>query len=210
MKKILVLLTTLSLLVGQSIYAQNKTENAILSIDKKPIYVEAGVNLSIPAHDDLMRSHLIAIGFNARTAKKISEKWELGIRAEYDYRFARKVIGYITAESTLKERAKHSNFSLMSIKPSVQYNFNSTFYCGIETGVGYAISDYDSKIGLGFVEEYDGHTQFGSCSGLYIGKYYLIGSKDRKMGLSLSWTNFLAEDHAENSIGLKLNYHFLN
>jgi hypothetical protein len=210
MKNNLVLLIAIILFGFQYVFAQKESEKNILLSENKPIYLESGINLSIPAHDDMMKTHLITIGFNVKAAKKISKKWDMGIRAEYDYRFTRKNIGDITAESTLKERALHTNFSLISIKPGVQYNFNSKFYCGAETGIGYAISDYNSKIGLGFVEEYDGHTQFGSCSGLYLGKYYLIGPKDQKIGLSLSWTNFFAEDHSENSIGIKINFRILN
>ncbi|MFV8365871.1 hypothetical protein [Flavobacterium sp. XS1P27] len=50
MKKILVLLTTLLLLVWQFVDAQTKTENTILSKDKRPFYLETGTNVSLPLH----------------------------------------------------------------------------------------------------------------------------------------------------------------
>ncbi len=210
MKKILVLLTTLFLLVGQFIYAQNKTENAILSMDKKPFYLESGINLSLPVHIEMYRSHRLAVGVNVRTGKIISRKLELGIRFDYDYRFIKKNSRILTPESTLEERALHSNFSLFSIKPNVQFNLNSNWYWGAETGVGYALSDEDSKIGLGFVTEYASEQQFGLCSGLYFGKSFTIGAKKTKVNLSMDLTQFLAHSHAENSLGLRVNYRFLN
>ncbi|MDI5894891.1 hypothetical protein [Flavobacterium algoritolerans] len=209
MKKIFVLLTTLLLLVGQFIYAQNKTENTILSKDKKPFYLETGINASLPVHIQMYRSHRLALGINARAGKIISRKLELGIRFDYDYRFIKKGSRILTPESTLTERALHSNFSLFSIKPNVQFNLNSNYFLGVETGLGYALSDEDSKIGLGFVSEYASDQQFGLCSGLYFGKSFDIGSNKDKISLSLNFTQFLALGHAENSLGLRINYLFL-
>lgn len=209
MKKIFVLLTTLLLLVGQFIYAQNKTENTILSKDKKPFYLETGINASLPVHIQMYRSHRLALGINVRAGKIISRKLELGIRFDYDYRFIKKGSRILTPESTLTERALHSNFSLFSIKPNVQFNLNSNYFLGVETGLGYALSDEDSKIGLGFVSEYASDQQFGLCSGLYFGKSFDIGSNKDKISLSLNFSQFLALGHAENSLGLRINYLFL-
>jgi hypothetical protein len=209
MKKIFVLLTTLILLVGQFIYAQNKTENTILSKDKKPFYLETGINASLPVHIQMYRSHRLAVGINVRAGKIISRKLELGIRFDYDYRFIKKGSRILTPESTLTERALHSNFSLFSIKPNVQFNLNSNYFLGVETGLGYALSDEDSKIGLGFVSEYASDQQFGLCSGLYFGKSFDIGSNKDKISLSLNFSQFLALGHAENSLGLRINYLFL-
>lgn len=209
MKKIFVLLTTLLLLVGQFTYAQNKTENTILSKDKKPFYLETGINASLPVHIQMYRSHRLALGINARAGKIISRKLELGIRFDYDYRFIKKGSRILTLESTLTERALHSNFSLFSIKPNIQFNLNSNYFLGVETGLGYALSDEDSKIGLGFVSEYASDQQFGLCSGLYFGKSFDIGSNKDKISLSLNFSQFLALGHAENSLGLRINYLFL-
>jgi hypothetical protein len=63
-------------------------------------------------------------------------------------------------------------------------------------------------IGLGFVPEYNGEAQFGSCSG-YILVYFTAGTNQRKLGISLNLTNFVAKGHAENTLGLKFNYCFL-
>lgn len=210
MKKIFVLLTTLLLLVGQFTYAQNKTENTVLPKDKKPFYLETGINASLPVHIQMYRSHRLALGINARAGKIISRKLELGIRFDYDYRFIKKGSRILTTESTLTERALHSNFSLFSIKPNVQFNLNSNYFLGVETGLGYALSDEDSKIGLGFVSEYASDQQFGLCSGLYFGKSFDIGSNKDKISLSLNFSQFLALGHAENSLGLRINYLFLN
>lgn len=205
MKKIFVLLTTLLLLVGQFTYAQNKTENT----DKKPFYLETGINASLPVHIQMYRSHRLALGINVRAGKIISRKLELGIRFDYDYRFIKKGSRILSPESTLTERALHSNFSLFSIKPNIQFNLNSNYFLGVETGLGYALSDEDSKIGLGFVSEYASDQQFGLCSGLYFGKSFDIGSNKDKISLSLNFSQFLALGHAENSLGLRINYLFL-
>lgn len=211
MKKILVLLTTLSLLVGHFVYAQNKTENIILSKDKRPFYLETGINVSLPVHIQMYRSHRLALGINARAGKIISRKLELGIRFDYDYRFIKKDTQIlITPESTLTERALHSNFSLISIKPNIQFNLNSNYFWGVETGLGYALSEEDGKIGLGFVSEYASDQQFGLCSGIYFGKSFVTSSNKNEVNLSLNFTQFLALGHAENSLGLRINYRFLN
>jgi hypothetical protein len=58
-----------------------------------------------------------------------------------------------------------------------------------------------------FVPEYNGEAQFGSCSD--ISWYFTAGTNQRKLGISLNLTNFVAKGHAENTLGLKFNYCFL-
>ncbi|MFV8369667.1 hypothetical protein [Flavobacterium sp. LB2R40] len=210
MKKILVPLLSIVIFIGQSICAQIKPENPITSKEAKPVYFEAGINASLPVHIEMYRTHRLGIGFNTRIGKIISRKLELGIRLDYDYRFIRKNTRILTSESTLQERASHNNFSLFCLKPNVQFNMNSKWFWGAETGIGYALSDEDSKIGLGFVSEYASDQQFGWCSGLYLGRYFMINPNKNKLGLSMNLTQFLAHGHAENSLGLKINYRFLN
>ena len=208
MKKILVLLINIMLLGVQFIFAQNEPKKNI-SYKNKPIYLEAGIGSSLPVHIEMFRTHRYAFGLNVRAGKRISEKWELGLRAEYDYRLARN-IWEPTLESTLKERAEHRNFSLICLKLNTQYDFNKHWFLGAHAGIGYAISDENSTIGFGFVEEYPIGQKYGACSGLYLGKNFTIGTKKKELDLSLNLTTFLAKGHAENSLGLKLNYHFLN
>lgn len=211
MKKNPVAFLGVMLLVIQFISAQEIPENNISSKQNKIIHLESGINLSLPVHIMMYRTHRLAIGINTRAWKNITPKFELGLKFDYDYRFIKNNSDIlITPESTLEERASHSNFSIFCIKPNVQFNLNSNWYWGAETGLGYALSDEDSKIGLGFVNEYARNQQFGLCSGLYLGKHFVIGNKKKKLGLSLDFTQFLARWHAENSLGLKLNYHFIN
>ena len=171
----------------------------------KSIFIEAGVNVSLPVHIQMFRTHRYAIGVNFRAFKKITPKTEIGLKLDYDYRFARNIPDTI---DTVKERASHRNFSLIALKPNVQFNFNCNWFFGAETGVGYALSDENGAIGLGFVSEYGGNTKFGSCSGLYIGKYLSIGHNNNNFQASMNLTNFLHKGHAENSLGLRFNYCF--
>ena len=210
MKKILMLLFSIFILTGQSICAQSKLDSDSTKKEKKPIYFESGINDSLPVHIEMYRTHRLAIGVNARVGKIISRKLELGIRFDYDYRFIRKNTRILTSESTLQERASHNNFSLFSLKPNIQFNMNSHWFWGAETGVGYVLSDEDRKIGMGFVSEYASDQQFGACSGLYLGRYFNINSNKNKLGVSLNLTQFLARGHAENSLGLRFNYRFKN
>lgn len=210
MRKIFILLTTLLALAGQFINAQNNTENTIFLKDNKSFYMEAGINASLPVHIQMYRSHRLAIGINAKVGKIISRKLELGIRFDYDYRFIKQGSRILTPESTLTERALHSNFSLFCLKPNIQFNLKSNYYFGAETGLGYVLSDEDGKIGLGFVTEYASDQQFGLCSGIYFGKSFIIQSTKNKINLSMDLTQFLAHGHAENSLGLRINYRFLN
>jgi hypothetical protein len=198
MKKITIVIVSVMLLGVQLLFAQEE--------QNKSIHLETGFNLSLPVHIEMYRTHRIAIGINLRASKKISSKKEIGVRVEYDYRFARKTPAAITAD--VQERAKHRNFSLICVKPNIQFNFKSKWFMGAESGLGYAISDENNSIGMGFVSEYAEEQRFGSCSGLYFGKYFLIGPNKNRIGLSLNLTNFLSNGHAENTLGLKFNYCF--
>jgi uncharacterized protein YxeA len=197
MKKILDhIITILLLMIVSLAFAQKEQDNSFV--------LESGINLSLPVHIQMYRSHRLGIGINLRIAEKITSTTEFGVRAEYDYRFTKKNHPAVPLESTVKERALYRNFSLFAIKPNIQFNLNSNWFLGAESGVGYAISDEDPKIGLGFVSEFNGPTRFGSCSGIYLGKYF---PKD-KLNISLNLTNFVAHGHAENTLGLKFNYYF--
>lgn len=209
MKKAAILVTGILFFFFQNTFAQQITEKENPSPIDKSIYYSAGLNFSLPVHIMMYRSHRLAVGVNARAFKKISPKTDLGLKFDYDYRFTKsKSKKLITPESTLEERALHSNFSLFCLKPNVQFNFKSDWYLGAETGIGYVLSDADPHFGLGFVSEFAGPQQFGICSGLYLGKYLLFGPQKNKLGLSLDLTQFLAHGHAENSLGLKCYYAF--
>ena len=200
MKKSTVLVIGLLLLFIQSIFSQNKWDKKNFSKQTKTIYIESGINVSVPVHIEMYRSHRLGIGVNAKVSEIVSEKLELGIMAEYDYRFINK-----NNHDTIKIEASHKNFGIISIKPGIQFKLKSKsrWFWGVETGLGYAISDENNRIGLGFVSEYRGEAQFGSCSSLYFGKY-----AQRNLGFSINFTNFVAKGHAENTLGIKMNYCF--
>ena len=210
MKKILVLLFITLLLLSNCIYAQAISEQSLISKEKKGVYFESGINASLPVHIEMYRSHRLAIGVNARVGKIISDKLELGIRFDYDYRFIKQHSRNLTPESTLLERAEHNNFSLFCLKPNIQFKMGSHWFMGAEAGIGYAISDEGHQIGLGFVEEYHARQQLGACSGLYLGRYFKLNPNEKKLGVSMNLTQFLAHGHAENTLGFKINYRFTN
>jgi hypothetical protein len=210
MKKIPIVFSSIMLLFVQFIIAQTAPENDVSSKQNKKICFETGINLSIPVHIQMYRSHKFEIGFNVRAWEKISPKWDLGIKADYDYWLVKKNIPTFTSESTLKERTLYSNFSIFSIKVNTQYSFSPKWYWGVESGVGYALSDADKKFGLGFVSEFGGGAQqFGLSSAFYLGRYFIIGNKKNRLGLSMDFTQFLAHGHAENSLSLKAKYRFV-
>lgn len=165
---------------------------------------DAGINFSIPVHDDLLKTHALAVGLNTRIARKYTAKFNFGIRIEYEYRFARTNI----QDSLIKSSANYCNFGLICIKPGIQLNLTSGKFWGIETGIGYVISDWNSKTGFGFVEEYDGSTQTGFCATAFFGKYIYSGTNKKMGSLSVYCSNFFAERHAENFAGVRLNYIF--
>ena len=135
MKNITILITSFSLLFIQFLFSQNKQDKTFL--------IESGINISVPVHIEMYRTHRLGIGFNARVSGRFSEKLELGIRADYDYRFTNKY-----NHDTIKVEASRKNFGIISIKPGVQFNLKSQWFWGVETGLGYAISDENKKIGL--------------------------------------------------------------
>jgi hypothetical protein len=212
MEKISIAFVSVLLLAVQLTHAQKEQGKKFYSIQNKRIYWEAGINLSLPAHDDLLRTHTLAIGINVRASRSISSKINIGLKAEYSYRFAKEIRSGLKNDPDITDetiiRASHRNFSLICLKPNVQFNLRSHCFFGVETGIGYAISEGNSTIGFGFVEEYNGKAQLGSCSGLYLGKYFVIGTNKKGLGLSLNWSNFLIKSHAENFAGIGLKYCF--
>ncbi|MEZ7497767.1 hypothetical protein QO200_03350 [Flavobacterium sp. Arc3] len=207
MKKSALLSVITILLFTHLAVAQQLEHQTAVPDYSKTLLLEGGLNLSLPVHIQMYRTHRVGVGINIRASKKISPKTELGIRGEYDYRFVRNIGSDTTG--TAEGRALHKNFSLFALKPNVQFSFGRNWFLGAETGVGFAISDENNRIGLGFISEYNGEAQFGSCSGIYLGKYFITGTNDRKLGISLNLTNFIAKGHAENTLGLKFNYCFL-
>ena len=195
--------------LGQEAFGQEFKYSENPSKEYQIIHLESGVNLSIPVHIMMFRTHRLAVGFNVRAWKKITPVYDLGLKFDYDYRFIKKGSQkLINPESTLKERASHNNFSLFCIKPNIQFNLSPDWYFGAESGVGYALSDLNGGIGLGFVSEFAGPQKFGLCSGIYVGKSFNYKEYDNKMSISLDFTQFLAHGHAENSLGLKYKYSF--
>lgn len=211
MKTILIVFLYVMLLAAPCITAQETAQDSASSNHDKTIYLESGINLSLPVHIQMYRSHRFEIGINIRAWKKVSPKWDLGLKVDYDYWLIKKNTPTLTPESTLKERALYSNFSIFSLKVNTQYSFTRKWYWGIESGVGYALSDADRKFGLGFVSEFGGGAQqFGLSSAFYLGRYFAIGNKKNQLGLSMDFTQFLAHAHAENSLGLKVKYRFIH
>jgi hypothetical protein len=211
MKKIPIVFLSVMLLAVQFIAAQTIIQDSVSSKKDKTIYLESGINLSIPVHIEMYRSHRFEIGINIRAWKKVSPKWDLGIKADYDYWLVKQNVPKLTPESTLTEKTLYSNFNIFSIKINAQYSFSHKWYWGAESGLGYALSDADKKFGLGFVSEYGGGPQqFGLSSAFYLGRYFIIGNAKNKLGLSMDFTQFLAHGHAENSIGLKVKYRFIH
>lgn len=209
MKKIPIISFCILLLFAQFITAQEPVNDSIIQKKEKKIYLESGINLSIPVHIQMYRSHKFEIGANIRAWKKISPKWDLGIKFDYDYWLVKQNSPTLTPESTLAEKTLYSNFSIFSIKINTQYSFTHKWYWGIESGLGYALSDADKKFGIGFVSEFGGGPQqFGIASAFYLGRYFIIGNAKNKLGLSMDFTQYLAHGHAENSLGLKLKYRF--
>lgn len=212
MKKSAVILTTIILFAIQFCSAQQASLQQTTNELENPIFLEAGFNISLPVHIQMYRSHRVGIGVNIRAAKRISEKAELGIRAEYDYRFARNIAPDLSdiqgPFDETKKRALYKNFGLFAVKPNLQFYFRRQWFLGLESGIGYAISDENSSIGLGFVSEYSGDARFGWCSGINLGKYFSYDSVPRKFGISLNLTNFVLKGHAENTLGIKFNYCF--
>lgn len=212
MKKSAAILISIILFAVQFCIAQQTPEKKVANELDKSIFVEAGLNLSVPVHIQMYRSHRVGIGVNVRAARKISRKTELGIRAEYDYRFARNISPDLSDIENpfdeIKKRALYRNFGLIAVKPNIQFYFRRQWFLGLESGIGYAISDENSSIGMGFVSEYSGNARFGWCSGINFGKYFPNGSIPRQFGISLNLTNYVLKGHAENILGLKFNYCF--
>jgi hypothetical protein len=169
-------------------------------------YFESGVQVSIPVHIMMYRSHRLAVGANFRIMKPITEKTTIGIRADYEYRFTKINNLTIVPDSTLAEQARYRNFIILSLKPNVQFKLQSNWFLGIETGFGYAISDANKGVGLGFVSEYAGPQRFGLFSNIFIGKHFKV--VNYKMNLTLYLSQYLAHGHAENALGLRFNYLF--
>jgi hypothetical protein len=61
----------------------------------------------------------------------------------------------------------------------MQFELRKKLVLGVETGVGYALSD-ENSIGLGFISEYNGEAVW-IVLGIYLGKYFTAGANDRTL-----------------------------
>jgi len=198
------ILITLLSLNPDACFAQDPAVKSGLKLPAGRISLEGGFNLSLPAHDDLIRTHTLGLGITAMAATRINARWEIGLRAEYDYRFAKK--NY--PDSVLKFTNKHRGYSVMCLRPGVQYHFKQRYFAGLETGMAYVKLDNDSKTGYGFVEEFDGSTPIGFSLGLYAGKKFNYGHEIKKLAIAVYWQFFYAESHGESIVGLRSAYRF--
>ncbi|MBK7558989.1 MAG: hypothetical protein IPI54_12395 [Chitinophagaceae bacterium] len=195
----------LVLLTGRvDCFSQTPVNPPGIILPSKHISLDAGFNVSLPAHDDLMRTHTLGMGITARAMVPISKRWNIGIRAEFDHRFAKK--NY--PDSVLKFTNKHSNYSMMSLKPGVQFNFRPRYFAGLGAGMAYVMLQNDSKTGFGFVEEFDGSTQIGYSMEIYAGKKFNYWHGRKNLALSIYWLFFYAERHGESAVGLRSSYLF--
>jgi len=90
MKKIPILLLSVLLMTVRFVTAQTIITDSISPKKDKKIHWESGINLSVPVHVQMYRSHRFEIGLNLRAWRKISPKWELGIKFDYDYWLVKK------------------------------------------------------------------------------------------------------------------------
>src|SRR3970040_1162624 len=106
------IITIMLLMIVPFAFAQKEQDNSYV--------LESGINLSLPVHIQMYRSHRLGIGINLRIAEKITSTTECGIRVEYDYRFTKKNHPAVPPESTVKESAFYRNFSIFAIRPNIQ------------------------------------------------------------------------------------------
>lgn len=201
MKHQLKFLLTIILFTPLFILAQQHGNNKLI-IPPLKFQTEVGINCSVPLHDDLWRTHTLAIGCNAAAFLKTSSQIQAGLRMEYEYRFSKKHY----QKSWVKNGYKHGNFSMLIVKTEARTKIHNHWSFGAGAGIGFVKLEGDNTTGFGFVEEYDGCTPIGFCSGVYASKYFDRGSAKNKWCLSVYWSGFYAEVHGENFGGLRFNY----
>lgn len=184
--------------------AQDNNKNFGFRLPSAKVGFEGGINFSLPAHDDLMRTHTLGLGLSARAMMDLNEHWEIGLRAEYDHRFAKRDY----PDSVLKFTNKHRDYTIMSLKPGVQFNFRPRYFAGLEAGMAYVKLEGDSKTGFGFVEEFDGSTPIGFMMEVYAGKKFNYVPGRMNLAMSVYWQFFFAETHGESVVGLRAAYLF--
>lgn len=166
----------------------------------KKWFFEKGIYISTPAHDDMWRTHRIGTGADWYAGYQRSKKTTFGIRLTYDYYWERK---HFPARYKIPDAAKKA-FTVASLRAGIQHQKNKKWFYGIETGSGILHTCGATRIGLGWVEEYDGWTKYALVSSIYFGRNVYI--KFKKTGnLTLAWTHVYAERHAENFAGIRLN-----
>jgi len=185
-------------------FAQEPVSPYGIILPSKKIALEGGFNISLPAHDDLIRTHTLGLGITARAFTRINTKWNFGLQASYDYRFAKK--NY--PDSVLKLTNKHRDYSMMSLMPGLKFNFRPRYFAGVDAGMAYVKLQHDSNTGFGFVEEFDGCTPIGFSMDMYAGKKFNYGNSKKNLALSIYWLFFYAESHAENAVGIRSSWLF--
>jgi tetrahydromethanopterin S-methyltransferase subunit E len=90
--------------------------------------LEGGVNLSVSVHEELYQTHRAGVGINVRASMRISQKTELGIRGEYDYRFVRNISPDTTG--TAIGRALHKTLAYLLLNQMYNLTLRETgFRC---------------------------------------------------------------------------------
>jgi len=167
--------------------------------DRRGFYFQPGFDVNYPLHDDMIRSHRLGVGVSLLAAYQVSSKYSTGLRLRYAYHLERKDY---PEDYTGTELSKLP-FSVLTFQWNNQVPVFRSWLGGIDLGYGLADTKGAPKVGLGWVQEYDGCVRNYFATSLYLGKRFNAMGKYNVM-MSFFLDNLFGEKHAENFGGLRM------
>jgi hypothetical protein len=166
---------------------------------KVGFFVQPGVDLNYPLHDDMIRSHRLGVGVSFLAAYQVSPKYSTGLRLRYAYHLERQDYPEDYAGTEISKLP----FSVLTFQWNNQVPVFRSWLAGIDLGYGIADTKGAPKVGLGWVQEYDGCARNYVATSFYLGKRVIAMDKYDIL-LSMFFDNLFGEKHAENFGGIRM------
>lgn len=167
--------------------------------NKYGFYVQLGMDANYPLHDDMIRSHRLGVGVSLLAAYQVSPGYSTGLRVRYAYHLERKDYPANYAGTEISKLP----FSVLTFQWNNQVPVFRSWLAGIDLGYGFADTKGAPKVGLGWVQEYDGCALNYFTTSFYLGKR-ITAMKKYDIMLSLFLDDLFGEKHAENFGGIRL------
>ncbi len=180
-------------------FCSDSLQAQIPGSEKRGFYFQPGFDINYPLHDDMIRSHRLGVGVSLLAGYQVTHKYATGLRIRYAYHMERKSY----PEDYTGTEISKLPFSVLTFQWNNQVPVFRSCLAGIDLGYGMADTKGAPKVGLGWVQEYDGCVRNYFATSLYLGKRMKAMEKYDMM-VSIFFDNLFGEKHAENFGGIRM------